>query len=487
MNTEEYLSYDATGLARLIARKEATPEDLLEAALARMAEVNPAINAVIVDARDHARRAIAEGLPDGPFKGVPFLLKDITIHMKGIASSAGSRLLKDFVSPFDSALTTAYNEAGFVTFGKTSTSEFGLLGVVDTALFGTTRNPWNLERTCGGSSGGSAAAVAAGIVPAANGGDAGGSIRIPAACCGCFGFKPARGRVSMAPLVEGLGGLTVPHVLTRSVRDSAAILDLSCRPQPGDFYWLAPPKTPFALDVKRDPGRLRIGMLLTNLYGGPMDPEIVAAVKEAGKLCEELGHSVEEVKPPAAIQQLTSIAAVLFSSSVKNAIDTEIERRGRALQDDEIEPVTRMIYERGNRYSAREFSQALVALQMVARSAAPFFQQYDVLLLSTLGRMPLAATLPRNETFDLDSLTAKFYDFGPNTQLFNITGQPAMSVPLAWSADNMPIGIQFAGQPAGEGALFALAGQLEAARPWASRRPPEKPMRASAQSGMETA
>lgn len=480
MNAQDYEACDATGLAQLVARKDVRPEELLDLALARAAGVNPSINAIVTDAQDHARRAIAQGLPDGPFRGVPFLVKDISIHMEGVATTSGSRLFKDFISPFDSALMAAYKRAGFVTFGKTSTSEFGLLGIVDTASFGTTRNPWNPGLTCGGSSGGAAAAVAARIVPAANGGDAGGSIRIPAACCGCFGFKPSRGRVSMAPLVDNLGGLTTPHVITRSVRDSAAILDLSCQPQPGDFYWLPPPQTPFLQETTREPGTLRIGMLLTNLYGAPMDAQIVEAVKQAGRLCEALGHRVEEVTPPADIQQLSAIAAVLFSTSLRNTIDTEIERRGRALQDDEIEPVTRLLYETGKRHTARELTQALAALQMLSRSAAPFFQTYDVLLLSTLGRMPLEAQMPTGAAFDIQSLSQKFYEFGPNTQLFNITGQPAMSVPLGQSADGLPIGIQFAGRPGEEGTLFCLAAQLETAQPWDARRPAETGLRTPA-------
>ncbi|MEJ0024713.1 MAG: amidase [Rhizomicrobium sp.] len=480
MNTDEYQSYDATGLAQLVARKDVSPTELFEAALARVEQVNPAINAMVISTEDEARRAIADGLPDGPFRGVPFLLKDLTAHLKGTRMTSGSRLMKDFVSPFDSALTTAYKQAGFVTFGKVSTAEFGLLGVIDTDLFGTTRNPWDLQRSPGGSSGGSAAAVAARIAPAVNGSDAGGSIRIPAACCGCFGFKPSRGRVSMAPMVEGLGGLTTSHVVTRSVRDSAAILDLSCAPQPGDFFAIEPPPTPFAREVERSPGKLRFGMLLTNVYGGAMDLEIVDAVKETARLLEDLGHAVEVASPLADLEQVTAIAGILFSSSVRAGIDAEVERRGWPLRDDELQTVTRMVYERGGRYSAREFARALVQMQFLARGIAPAFQKYDMLLTGTLGRMPVKATLAEvmgGGSFDLDAVSARFYDFGPNTQIFNITGQPAMSLPLMWTETGMPVGVQIVGQPAGEAALLALAGEIERARPWDARRPPEGPLR----------
>jgi amidase len=473
MNSEEYLSYDAVGLAELVAHGDVKPSELLDAALARMSEVNPVLNAVVQTFEPAARQGIGDGLPQGPFTGVPFLIKDITLQVSGEPTTAGSKMFVSATAERDSALVSAYRRSGFVFFGKTNTPEFGLLGITEPDLYRATLNPWNLERTCGGSSGGAASAVAAGIVPAATASDGGGSIRIPASCCGLFGLKPSRGRVSMAPQGEGWGGLTCLHALTRSVRDSAAILDLSCKPQPGDIYWQAPPSVPFANEVKRDPGRLRIGMLLTNLQGGPIDKELAEAVADVGHLCESLGHIVEEVKPPADISGMLPAALVVIAASVVNTIDNEIERRGTPLRDGEIERVSRMIYETGKSLAARDYLKAVQTLHRIARLTAPFFETYDVMLLSTLGRLPIPVGMLRGADVDFEALVAKFGDYGPNTQLFNVTGQPAMSVPLAWSADGTPIGIQFAGRAGDEATLFRLAGQLEMARPWFARRPPE--------------
>ncbi len=477
METAEYMSFDATGLAELVANRKVSPGELLDAALKRQAEVNPAINAVVRTLEEQARGAIADGLPQGPFTGVPFLVKDITTHMKGVVTTGGSRLLKDNVAAADTALVAAYRKAGFVLYGKTNTPEFGLMGITEPDQWGRTRNPWNLKLSPGGSSGGSASAVAAGIVPAASGGDGGGSIRIPASACGLFGFKPSRGRVSMAPQGEGWGGLTVLHTLTRSVRDSAATLDISCVPQPGDLYWHEPPLVPYAEHAKRAPRKLRIGMLTTNLYGGPQDDEITAAVRETGKLCERLGHSVEAVKVPVDIEPLIGAVTTVIAAAVRNNVDSEIERRGRPLEPGEIEIPTQSLYEAAKSQSSRDYLKALVTLHTLTRLTAPFFQQYDVMLLATLGRMPVRVGILEEYGYDLKVLQEKFYDYGPNTQLFNITGQPAMSVPLAWSSDNVPIGIQFAGRVADEATLFSLAGQLEEAQPWFGRRPPEAPLR----------
>ncbi|HUB85475.1 MAG TPA: amidase [Rhizomicrobium sp.] len=473
MNVSDYMAQDAVGLAGLIARREVSASEVLDAAMARLNAVNPTLNAVVRTLESEARSTIAAGLPQGTFSGVPYLIKDITTQMRGVPTSAGSRVFADVAAQNDSGLVAAYRRAGFVLFGKTNTPEFGLLGITEPDLWGATLNPWNLQRTCGGSSGGAASAVAAGIVPAAQASDGGGSIRIPASCCGLFGMKPSRGRVSMAPGGEGWGGLTVLHAETRTVRDSAAILDVSCQPQPGDIYFTTPPATPFAQEVGRDPGKLRIGFLPTNLYGGEMDSEIVAGVRDAARLCEKLGHDVEEVKPPVDISELTGAAMAVISVAVLNTLETEAERRGRPIADGEIERITRSVYDTGKSVTALQYARAVQTLHTLSRRTGPFFQKYDILLLSTLGRLPLTVGAVKNADADLAALTKKFYDYGPNTQLFNITGQPAMSVPLAWASDGTPIGIQFVGRFADEATLFRLAGQLERAAPWAQRRPPE--------------
>jgi Asp-tRNA(Asn)/Glu-tRNA(Gln) amidotransferase A subunit family amidase len=421
-----------------------------------------------------ARRAIAAGLPKGPFAGVPYLLKDVTTQLAGAPTTGGSRVFAKVVSLDDSALVADYKRAGFVIFGKTNTPEFGLVGITEPVLWGTTLNPWNPELTCGGSSGGAASAVAAGIVPAAQASDGGGSIRIPASCCGLFGFKPSRGRVSMAPQGEGWGGLAVLHAETRSVRDSAAILDASCRPETGDPYYLAPPATPFAGEVGRDPKSLRIGLITTNIYGEPLEKAVEVAVRDAAKLCEGLGHKVEEIKAPACVETLIDTVMTVVCTAFAANLEREAARRGRAIGEDEVEPITWMLYERAKTFTGLQYARAIQAMHTISREAAAWSAPYDVLLLSTLGTLPLPVGMLKSGLMDLTTITERFYKFGPNTQLFNITGQPAMSVPLAWEG-NTPIGIQFVGGVGDEATLFRLAGQLEKARPWFDRTPPELP------------
>jgi amidase len=374
----------------------------------------------------------------------------------------------------DSALVADYKRAGFVIFGKTNTPEFGLVGVTEPVLWGTTLNPWNPELTCGGSSGGAASAVAAGIVPVAQASDGGGSIRIPASCCGLFGFKPSRGRISMAPQGEGWGGLTVLHAVTRSVRDSAAILDASCRPEAGDPYYLSPPATPFAGEVGRDPKSLRIGLITTNIYGEPLEKACEVAVRDAAALCEKLGHKVEEIKAPSCVDTLIDTVMTIVCTTMAANLEREAARRGRAIGDDEVEPITWMLYERAKTFTGLQYARAVQAMHTISRQAAEWSAPYDVLLLSTLWTLPLPVGMLKSGLGDLASITERFYKFGPNTQLFNMTGQPAMSVPLAWEG-NTPIGIQFAGRVGDEATLFRLAGQLEKARPWFDRTPPELP------------
>ena len=290
MKFDEYRQHDAVGLAGRVAKGEVSAGELLETALERMAQVNPALNAVTLDLADFGRK-LAAAKPSGPLAGVPFLLKDLGALLEGTVTSSGSALLKDNVAAADSALTTAYREAGLVIFGKTNTPEFGLMPITESSFLGPCRNPWDVSRTPGGSSGGAASAVAAGIVPAAHASDGGGSIRTPASACGLFGMKPSRGRVSFAPLGEGWGGASIQHAVTRSVRDSAVLLDIACQPQVGDPYFLPAPPRPYAQEVGRAPGSLRIGFTTAALASGALDPECAAAVLEAAKLCAGLGHT----------------------------------------------------------------------------------------------------------------------------------------------------------------------------------------------------
>jgi amidase len=472
MNLTEYQRQDAVGLSQLVARGDVSPDELLDAALARMTEVNPMLNAVVDVFEAHGRAAIKAGLPDGPFRGVPYLLKNVTTQLAGTVTTGGSRVFANAVAAEDSALVAAYKRAGFVIFGKTNTPEFGLVAITEPELHGPTLNPWNLERTCGGSSGGAASAVAAGIVPAAQASDGGGSIRIPASCCGLFGFKPSRGRVSMAPGGEGWGGLAVLHAVTRSVRDSAAILDASCMPVAGDPYFLAPPELPFRAEVERDPPKLRIGVIRQNLNGSAMDAACTQGLADAARLCESLGHDMVETTPPKALEALLPTMLAVVAASVAANLDREAGRRGRAIADDEIEPITRLLYGRARDITGVQYALAVQAMHQAGRLAAQWFEQFDVLLLPTLGRLPLEIGILKGGLGDIDALSAKFADYAPNTQLFNVSGQPAMSVPLGLSAERLPVGIQFAARAAQDGLLFRLAGQLERAQPWANQRPP---------------
>jgi amidase len=447
-------------------------EELLDAALARMAAINPKINAVVVDLADQARSAIRAGLPEGPLRGVPCLIKDISTQMRGVPTRAGASLLRDSLpAAADSALVAAYRASGLVLFGKTNTPEFGLQPVTEPVLFGATRNPWSLDRSPGGSSGGSAAAVAAGIVPAAQASDGGGSIRIPASCCGLFGLKPSRGRVSMAPGGEGWGGLSVLHAVTRSVRDSAVLLDIGSRPQPGDPNLFAAPERPFAEEVGRDPGRLRIAFHRGALMTGQPRTEVSFAVDEAAKLCVDLGHEVEETELPFEFGLGSMAGGVLVATSIVSYIDGEAERRGRPVQEHEVEALTWRLYQQGKTHSAYDYARAVAIIHRLGRAVGEFFERYDALLTSTLGTPPLRIGELSSTSTSGEEYYRVFAAYMPNTQAFNHTGQPAMSVPLAWTADGLPVGVQFATKIGGEALLLRLAGQLEAARPWADRRP----------------
>jgi amidase len=468
MRFEDYRKHDAVGLAALVAKREVSAGELLDAAVARMAEVNPQINAVTLDLTDLGRQTAAAP-PEGPLAGVPYLLKDLGAALAGTPTTRGSNLYAGSVAQADSALVAAYKRAGLVIFGKTNTPEFGLWPVTESDLLGVCRNPWDLSRSPGGSSGGAAAAVAAGIVPAAHASDGGGSIRIPASATGLFGMKPSRGRVSFAPGGEGWAGASVAHAVTRSVRDSAVLLDISCRPQPGDPYFLSPPERPFAEAAARDPGRLRIAFTTEALQAERLDPEVHAAVLDAAKLCESLGHSVEEVRFPGDVAAMAAAAGAAIAASVAADLEAEAQRRGRPIEPGDVEALTMVTYRRGLETKGADHVRAITALHAFGRAAASLFESYDVLLLATLGRPPI----PIGHLFEEPrELNRRLFAYMPNTQAFNNSGQPAMSVPLAWSRDGLPIGLQFAAPTGEEARLFSLAGQLEKARPWFDRLPP---------------
>ncbi|MFI4935083.1 MAG: amidase [Caulobacterales bacterium] len=471
MRADEYQKHDAVSLAALIARKEVTAAEVLEAALARMEEVNPKVNAVTLDLSQRARAEAAAGAPAGPLSGVPFLLKDLGPTLAGTATTSSCKLYLD-IAQSDSPLTQAYREAGLVIFGKTNTPELGLEPVTEPVMFGPSRNPWDLSRTPGGSSGGASAAVAAGIVPAAHASDGGGSIRTPASCCGLFGLKPTKGRVSYAPKNEGWGGFSVNHAVTNTVRDSAVLLDIASPPQPGDPYWAPPPERPFAEEVGREPGRLRIAFTTAAFASDRLDPECAKAVEDAARLCERLGHHVEEAQLPGDIAAAGAAAGQVIAASTAADLDAIAERLGREITPDDVEMITYANYQRGRTIGGSAYVRALRVAHAFGRTVAEFFGRYDILISSTLGSPPIPIGALHGEPLDVRGYAQRLFAFMPNTQVFNITGQPAMTVPLAWSQDGLPIGVQFAARVAEEGLLLRLAGQLEAAQPWAGRRAP---------------
>jgi Asp-tRNA(Asn)/Glu-tRNA(Gln) amidotransferase A subunit family amidase len=469
MTEDEYLGCDAVRLAELVAANQITALEALEAAEARMAKVNPKINAVTMDLSERAKREAV--LPaSGPLAGVPFLLKDLGPLLAGTPTTSSSKLFKDDVASADSALTRLYRRAGLVIFGKTNTPEFGLEPVTEPAMFGPTRNPWDLSRTAGGSSGGAAAAVAAGIVPTAHASDGGGSIRIPASACGLFGLKPSRGRISPAPKNEGWGGYSCMHVVSRTVRDSAAFLDVAAKPQPGDPYWAAPPAHPYADDAARDPKPLRIAVYAGGFATETIDPECAEAARAAGKLCEGLGHHVEEAAPPIDRGQL-GFAGLVIAANVAADLDALAETRGRPIAEDEVEPGTWATYGRGKAIDSSTYVRALRAAHLLGRRMAAFFESHDVLITSTLGRPAIPVGHLHEPGLGQDGFVQRLFEFMPNTQIFNMTGQPAASVPLAWSSGGLPIGVQFVARAGEDGLLLQLAGQLERAQPWAGKRP----------------
>ena len=467
---DEYRSHGAIGLARRIARGDTTPAELLETAIARAQAVNPRLNAISQRHHELAREAIRTGLPDGPFKGVPFLLKDLSMQLAGTETSNCSRLFAGSVAELDSTLVARYKRAGLVIFGKTNTPEMGLAASTETALHGTTRNPWNPERTSGGSSGGAAAAVAAGILPAAQGSDGGGSIRIPASCCGLFGLKPTRARTPLGPLVgESWGSMGVVHVLTRSVRDSAALLDATEGAAPGDPYAAPAVARPYLQEVGADPGRLRVALQLRPLSGSPVEAECIAAARDAAELLTRLGHAVEEAQPPGSAEQLGVAAWALVATGVSATLHRRAAVLGRALREDDVEPVTWRAVRHAATLSALDHANALLTIHQHGRRMAAFHERYDIVLSPTLGQVPVPLGPQRMSNPDLDAYTAALMCFTPFCNLFNMSGAPSMSVPLNWSADGLPVGTMFSAAFGREDLLLRLAGRLEEARPWFDR------------------
>ena len=468
---EDYEQYDGLGLAALVRTGEVCPEELLEAAIARIETHNPLLNAVVTPMFDEARAAIRAGLPSGPFQGVPFLLKDLALAaVPGVRTRQGAALFQDFIPEYEAEIVTRYRRAGCVLIGKTATPELGLAPTTESRLYGVTRNPWDVGRSPGGSSGGSAVAVAAGYVPAANASDGGGSIRIPAAWCGLFGLKPTRARTPAGP-EHGIGwaGLECVHALTRSVRDSAALLDATHGADVGAPFVAPPPARSYLEEVQRPPGRLRIALRTVPFtFHGTLHPDCHSALDNAVRLCAELGHIIEDWHYDINWELVRDATRRVVATEVCVTLTQRAQALGRALHEAEVEPETWRLVEVSQAMSAADYLGALHTLYTTGRQFSRAMQGYDVVLTPTVPMPPVALDLmsPSNPQGLTERRQATAF-----TQMANIAGNPAMSVPLCWNDAGLPIGIQFIGHYGDEATLFRLAGQLEQARPWFRRRP----------------
>ncbi|GAA0385695.1 amidase [Brevundimonas terrae] len=466
-------THDALGLADLVRQRQVSASELLEEAILRTEALNPRFNFMAQEHYDLGRAAIAAGLPEGPFSGVPWLVKDLNTTIAGEVTENGSRFYKGDRASVTSEIVTRAQKAGFVVFGKTTAPEFGLSASTENKLQGDTRNPWNPAHIAGGSSGGAAVAVAAGVLPAAHATDGGGSIRIPASCCGLFGLKPSRGRIPMGPTrTEGWGGLSVHHAITRSVRDSAAIMDATHGVELGSRYAAPTPEGTFLSYVDKAPRPLRIALMLTPASGSPVDAEAVEAARAAARLCEALGHYVEEAAPKLDAAAIGVASFVLSASSIAADLLDRAKATGLVPGPDNLEAITLAFFGYGQQTTGMDFARANNTLQTAAVEVARFMQSYDLILSPTLAAPPLElGRINLSPDVDFAQWGQRIAVFSPFAQLANLTGQPAMSVPLATSASGLPMGAMFMARYGDEATLFQLAGQLEKAAPWADKRP----------------
>ena len=495
MNFQEYRKYDATGLAALVKNKEVTPNELLEIAISRADEVNPKINSIVTKLYDYGKTQLKTLNYNAPFAGVPFLLKDLGHQLKGTRYTAGTRYLKNYISTQNSVFTDKILESGLVIFGKTNIPEFGLTPFTEPLLHGATHNPWNLERTTGGSSGGSSASVAAGITPMASANDGGGSIRIPASCNGLVGLKPSRGRISLGPFAgEGWSGAVHEGVVTRSVRDSALFYDLMSGAGPGDPYTIQHPARPYIEEVNLPVGKLKIGYS-TDFPAGfdfKKDDENIEAIKNTVQLLKDLGHEVEEVKLPYTKEMLMESYTIIIYGELSASL-TELESiQGKKLSPDDFEPQTWLLYQLGKSYTAHDFALGRLKWNTICRLMGEFHQKYDILLTPTLGEKPFIIGSKQMPKFDEAGLrflnkiglshllkytgkvketAEKTFHWIPIVPLSNITGQPSITLPLHWSKDNLPIGTLFTAAMGKEDVLFRLSAQLEKTKPWFDKVP----------------
>jgi amidase len=490
----DYLKYDALGLADLVHRGEISPVDLVDEAIRRIEHLNPRLNAVIHPMFDQARRAAAGHIPDGPFRGVPFVVKDLVATVAGELQRNGSRFFEGWVPRHDSEIISRYRQAGLIFVGKTNVPEFGLTPFTEPRYLGVTRNPWNPDRTAGGSSGGTASAVAAGLVPFGHGNDGGGSIRIPAAACGLFGLKPSRGRNPIGPdYGEFWQGFACDHVLSRSVRDSAAALDATAGADPGAPYVAPPPSRPFLAEVTTEPGKLRIAYTARPFLGKTVHADCIAGLERTVQLLRELGHEVREDAPVLDGNAFARAFMTMICGEVAADLAMATQLTGKSLRREEFEVETWGLALMGRTLSAEAFTSAVRYMKMESRRLSAWCEQYDLVLTPTLScpppphgtyRLPgkdlmaldVLGRLRAGSVLKLSGMIAQAADtafsFIPWTPVFNATGQPAMSVPLEWNAEGLPVGMHFIAKYGDEATLLRLAGQLERARPWFDRLPP---------------
>lgn len=471
---EDIKHYDALGLAELIRQRTITPEELLDAVIDQIEAVNPRINAVVVKLYDLARKHLMEGNPEGIFAGVPFLLKDATGMLDGTSLTVGCRALKDNICDYDSTLVTRLKQAGLVILGKTSSPEFALLPTTESLLWGPTRNPWNLALSTGGSSGGAAAVVAAGLLPMAHASDGGGSIRVPASCCGVFGLKPTRGRLPVGPFYTDLNMSSMNEgVITRTVRDCAAFLDATCGYEAGDPIHAPIPERPFLNEIGVEPGNLKIAFTTCGLLGAEVHPDCIQAVKEAALLCSDLGHILLEDYPVLDSEALMDAFKGGLSVAPAGRIKMLESAFGKQLGDNDIEPLTSELARIGAAYPATAIGGWQQEIGVAIRQVGYYMEENRIdLLLSPVTSRPA----PEIGYFDFcpdqpSRALQRVADYLQFTWLWNSAGVPAMSVPLYWNRAGMPIGVQFIARTGGESHLLRLASQLELARPWRDRYP----------------
>ena len=466
---------DATDQAALVASGEVSPSELLEAAIERIERIDPALNAVVIRWFDHARETAASAdLPNGPFRGVPFLIKDLFAAYAGQRISNGNVAFKEahVIADADTTLVSRHRAAGLVIAGRTNSPELGSVPTTEPVAWGATHNPWDTTRTPGGSSGGAAAAVASGMVPFAHASDGGGSIRIPASCCGLVGLKPSQGRITLGP-VRDESGLSVEHCVSRTVRDTAALLDATRGPGIGDTVIAPPPARPYVEELGADPGRLRIGILDHHPQGGPVDAEVTHAAQAVGKLLESLGHHVEAAWPKA-LEDTTfgSKFGALWSANMGLSQRRLRGQLGRPLEDREFEPMNRVQADFAKHFTAVDYGLALSAVAQYRRAVQSWWHDgWDLLLTPTLGELPLKLGTIVNDPDDPMAPMRRAGEFVPFTPPFNTSGQPAISLPLEWTAEGLPVGVQLVAAYGREDVLIRVASQLEQAKPWAHRTP----------------